>query len=176
MLDCLGAKQNGATLAVTLVLLLIVSVLGISAVQMSLVEEKMSGNLRDKHIAFEAAETALIRAEATLDEILEYSTPTYDGSSGIWIYGGPGGINWWIANSDSWWVANSESVVPNSLQSSAPQYIVEERAVSQRGEDLKVGNGEIPQARYYYQITARGYGGSSDTRVHLRTTYIKRYD
>lgn len=170
------SNQFGATLAVTLVLLLIVSVLGISAVQTSLVEEKMSGNLRDKHIAFEAAETGIIAAEDWLENTLDYPTPTTTGTEGVWVYGFSGSPEWWRNNSDSWWGNNAVSAAGNSLQSAAPQYFIEDRSASQAGEDLTYGGGDLLQVKFYYQITARGYGGNSDTRVHLRTTYIKRFD
>ncbi|WP_045826164.1 pilus assembly PilX family protein [Teredinibacter turnerae] len=169
-------NQQGATLAVTLVLLLIVSVLGISAVQSSLVEEKMSGNLRDKHIAFEAAESALTVAEAWLDERENYPTPTAAGTNRVWNFGSPGNSEWWHSNPVSWWTNNAINAPTNTLQQAAPRYIIEERAFTQRGENLTIGTGAVRQGKYYYQVTSRGNGGSANTQVHLRTTFVKRYD
>ncbi|WP_245792093.1 pilus assembly PilX family protein [Teredinibacter waterburyi] len=168
--------QSGATLAVALILLLVVTVLGISSVQTSLVEERMSGNLRDKHIAFEAAESALVSAEAALATLDDYPTPTTSGTNGFWTLGAPGANKWWNTNSLGWWTTNGQSASGNSLQHAAPVYILEERTFVQKGENLTIGTGEVTQGKYYYQVTARGQGGSADTRVHLRTTFIKRFD
>jgi len=172
---CLNS-QSGVTLAVTLLLLLMVTVLGVSAVRLSLVEEKMSGNMRDKHIAFEGAESALRVAEGWLDQRLDYPTPTSTGVNHVWNFNVLGSNNWWKVNSVSWWADKSVAAPMNTMQKSAPLYFIEERAFVQRGENLSIGSGEKKQGKYYYQVTSRGHGGTDSTRVHLRTTFIKRFD
>lgn len=168
--------QQGVTLAVTLIFLFVLLMVGISAVRISLVEEKMTGNLRDKHIAFEFAESALVAAELWLQSEENYPTATDDGSTNVWLLNKPGVGKWWFENTKSWWNSNAISVTANSLQHSGPQYIIEERAFLQDGEDLSIGQGSVKKGKYVYQVTGRGHGGGPDTRVHLRTTYIKRFD
>ncbi len=170
------SKQQGVTLSITLILLLVVTVLGVTAVRTSIVEEKMSANLRDRHIAFEAAESALTEAEDWLDIQMEYPTPTSSATNNVWTYGTPGSDDWWNTNSIAWWSSKATSVSGNSLQHIAPLYVVEERAFVQKGENLTIGHGDVKQGKYYYQVTARGHGGSANTRSHLRTTFIKRFD
>lgn len=58
--------QSGAALIVGLVMLLIMTVIGVAAMQTSLLEEKMAGNYRDYGLAFQAAEAALRDAEADI--------------------------------------------------------------------------------------------------------------
>lgn len=58
--------QTGAALIVGLVMLLVMTVLGVAAMQTSLLEEKMAGNYRDQNLAFQAAEAALRDAEADI--------------------------------------------------------------------------------------------------------------
>jgi len=169
-------QQQGVTLAVTLVFLFVLLVVGGSAVRISLVEEKMSGNQRDKHIAFEAAESALVSGEDWLDSLLEYRTPTDQGTDTIWALGTPGTDKWWRTNNATWWAGNTVGIDGNSLQHAPPRYIVEERAFVQKGENLIIGAGDTKQGKYYYQITSRGHGGGENTRVHLRSTFIKRFD
>jgi type IV pilus assembly protein PilX len=56
-------KQQGATLIVAILFLLVITVLGISAWQIGNGEEKMASLTRDRQIAYEAAEAALRDAE-----------------------------------------------------------------------------------------------------------------
>ena len=52
-------SQAGAVLIVSLVLLLVLTILGVSGVQNTTMEERMAGNYRDRFSAFQAAEAAL---------------------------------------------------------------------------------------------------------------------
>ena len=56
-------KSQGSVLLVTLVLLLIMTVAGVTAIRMTSLEEKMSGNYLNQQMAFRAAEAALLEAE-----------------------------------------------------------------------------------------------------------------
>lgn len=51
--------QSGVTLLVVLVLLIVISLLGVAVMRSSGMQESMSANLRDRALAFQAAETAL---------------------------------------------------------------------------------------------------------------------
>jgi type IV pilus assembly protein PilX len=59
-------QQNGAVLLISLIILLLITLLGTTAIQTSTLEEKMAGNLYDKNIAFQAAESALREAVTIL--------------------------------------------------------------------------------------------------------------
>ncbi|MCX7100437.1 MAG: PilX N-terminal domain-containing pilus assembly protein, partial [Methylobacter sp.] len=52
-------NQSGAVLIISLIMLLLLTLIGTTAMQTSTLEEKMAGNLRDRDIAFQAAESAL---------------------------------------------------------------------------------------------------------------------
>jgi len=56
-------RQHGAVLVVAMLLLLVMTVLGISGVGSSLLEERMSGNFQESYSAMQSAETALRVAE-----------------------------------------------------------------------------------------------------------------
>lgn len=58
-----SGNQFGAALIAMLVMLLLVLMLGIAAAQIAVQAEKLSRNERDRHIAFSAAEAALLDAE-----------------------------------------------------------------------------------------------------------------
>ena len=54
---------NGSVLLVSLVLLLVMTVAGLTGVKMATLDEKVSGNYQDQQMAFYAAEAALKEAE-----------------------------------------------------------------------------------------------------------------
>ena len=56
-------KQNGATLLFALVLLLLMTVLGLSSIRGVSLQERMASNLNERDLAFQAAEAALLAAE-----------------------------------------------------------------------------------------------------------------
>ena len=51
-------KQAGSALIVSLVILLLLTLIGVTAMSTTSLEERMAGNNRDENIAFQAAETA----------------------------------------------------------------------------------------------------------------------
>lgn len=65
----LQPAQQGVSLAVVMMVLLVVSVAGIAAARLALLGEASARNDRDKQIAFQAAEAALIDAENEIDGV-----------------------------------------------------------------------------------------------------------
>ena len=55
----LPRTQRGVSLVIVLILLIVMSVLGVAVLRSSAMQERMSANLRDRNLAFQAAETAL---------------------------------------------------------------------------------------------------------------------
>jgi type IV pilus assembly protein PilX len=58
--------QRGAIMVVSLLLLLVMTVLALTASQTTTLQERMAGNARDTDLAFQAAEAGLRDAEASL--------------------------------------------------------------------------------------------------------------
>ena len=68
--DC----QAGTALVMALVILMILTILGISSMNTSIMEQRMSGNIQDLNRAFEASESGLSRAINTAGAF-DLSTP-----------------------------------------------------------------------------------------------------
>jgi type IV pilus assembly protein PilX len=68
--------QKGAALIVSLILMLVLTVLGISAMNMSTLELQMAGNNQASQLAFQAAETGIDRAMA--GNVTTVSPTTYN--------------------------------------------------------------------------------------------------
>ena len=60
------AYQRGAALVISLIILALMTLIGVTAIQVSTQQEKMVANARDSNNAFQAAESALRRAEQLL--------------------------------------------------------------------------------------------------------------
>lgn len=56
-------QQRGVALVVVLILLLIMTLLGLASLRSTLLEERMTGNLFDRSLAFQAAEAGLRQGE-----------------------------------------------------------------------------------------------------------------
>ncbi len=56
-------RQTGAALIMSMMLLMVMTLVSVVAMQSTVLEEKMAGNTRDRHLAFEAAEAALRAGE-----------------------------------------------------------------------------------------------------------------
>ncbi|MDR7191488.1 pilus assembly PilX family protein [Luteimonas terrae] len=59
-----GRRQGGISLVVVMILLVITALLGIAILRSAMMQERMSANVRDRSLAFQAAEAALRYAQA----------------------------------------------------------------------------------------------------------------
>ncbi len=115
-------RQRGVSLIIVLLLLLIMTMLGIASFKSTIMQEKMSSNLLDRSIAFQAAEAALREAET-----LAATRPTFPASGACDSNGlcpaptGTATDRW----RDSTTVWHSATVSLGGLNASAPQYIIE---------------------------------------------------
>ncbi|MBE7526571.1 MAG: hypothetical protein HS120_02820 [Burkholderiales bacterium] len=78
-----ASAQRGAVLITGLIFLVILMLIGTTAMQGTLLEERMAGNLRDETLAFQAAEAALRSGEQFLELV---TIPVFNGSDGLFHY------------------------------------------------------------------------------------------
>ncbi len=170
-------KERGAVLVISLIFLLVMTLIGLTGMKTSVLEEKMTGNSRNQDLAFQAAETGLHGAERYLEALVTASD--FDGT-----------INGLVSEAtedpdyldSSIWI-NASSVEYSSglsIIGSNPRYII--KLVGQSGEDknarLNVGGyGEnLPGAKItIFRVTSRGTGGTDNARVTLQTNFGKRF-
>ena len=81
--------QRGAVLITSLILLLVMTLIGLSAMRSTTLEERMSGNARNSEIAFQASEAVLREGESWLLSRTTEPDATSDGSSGVWVLEAP---------------------------------------------------------------------------------------
>jgi type IV pilus assembly protein PilX len=157
-------RQRGAVLVVALVFLLLMTVLGVTSMSSTTLQERMAGNLRDNNLAFQAAEAALRSGE----ELLRQATlPVFNGSDGLLQPQEEGGqAHFWTTYG---WAANSRAADALDGVPSAPRFVVEEMPpLPAEGGSLRFG--ALPEVGFY-RVTAYGTGGTDDAVVILQTTY-----
>ncbi|MBN1238036.1 MAG: hypothetical protein JXB36_06015 [Gammaproteobacteria bacterium] len=159
-------RQRGAALMVSLVLLLIMTLLGVTSMRTTTLQERMAGNLRDNNLAFQAAEAALREGE----DVLEAATvPPFNDANGLLqMRSGAGQPSFW--NAFDWAADGRQATAPNpSIVAAAPRYVIEELPpLPAEGDSLRFG--ALPDVGFY-RITARGVGGTADAVSILQTTY-----
>lgn len=153
-------RQQGVVLIVSLMLLVVITLLGVSGMRNTTLDERMAGNMRDLQLAFYAAESALREAEQQIKVI---SLPPFNNTNG-----------YYETDSTLWqtidWSSNTAVIqVSNTIPKvhEQPAYYVEEMPATPADGSLEAGT---PQNAENYRVTARGIGGSSTAIVILQAT------
>ncbi len=163
-------NQTGAVLFTGLITLVVLSLVALSSMQGSTLEQRMAGNINDQILAFEAAEAALLDAEAliqsdtlVLADFQSNSNGTYENDSDtIWQ-----DVDWSTAEvrTSGFSPVDSSS---NSIIASSPKFVIQ--FLGQTTTDNTALNSGAPVIDIY-RITARGTGRSDDSIVLLESTY-----
>jgi type IV pilus assembly protein PilX len=175
-------RQKGAVLIFCLVFLAILTMLGVSGMESTILEERMSGNMRDYTLAFQAAESALKNAEAWLvtQDALPFTSD--DGSTTVWAVDSMDppvndGAYWWdhVNINAAWWAANGDALINVASVNAQPVYVIEEYRVVDTGQSIAIGGGEVTLPRILYRITAQAVGVNATTEVKLQSTFVRTY-
>lgn len=166
-------QQAGVALFISLVLLLILTIIGVSAVQTTSLEVRMTRNEHDNLLAFQAAESALRDAEVQLEAIP--TVAAFNDTNGLYQIPDLGLDDVW-ENAAVWTGGNSVQA-PNAIDGTSAQarYIIEylgavvrEENAHQQGDPYAEGGIDRIEM---FRITARGVGGTANSTVFLQTTY-----
>jgi Tfp pilus assembly protein PilX len=66
VMDSQNKRQNGSALIISLLILLVLTIIGVTALNSSVMEEKMASNFQTGHIAYQAAESSVNRTFVTI--------------------------------------------------------------------------------------------------------------
>jgi type IV pilus assembly protein PilX len=161
--------QRGTALVMALVFLLLMTMLAITAINTSTLEERMAGNTKDQNLAFQAAETALRAGELWVDSRTlptQLTAPSTAPFFGIYNPSTTGTEIWDTVDwNDTTNAVKSYSTTPLTDVSTPPKYII---------EVLSIGPATPPATNtYIVRITARGTGASNSTVSMVQSTYRK---
>lgn len=185
--------ERGTALVMSLIFLLILTILGVTAMTTSSLQEKMAGNLRDQFMAMESVETVMRAGEQWL---FDYRT-RFGATSGPPPTICPGSNNptnpqVWTSNCvaggidaqlDSWWTASAVAydslglgaAHPINEVAAQPRYIIEftQEVADSPAKDLSYTK---DKSMYYYTISGWSYGATQYARALLQDTFRKRFD
>ena len=152
--------EAGVALPVVLILMVILAVLAASGMDDSTLQERMAGNLRDRNIAFQAAESALREGEDWVQvnrAAANSNTPLTGAEATAWDGAAP-----------------APSGTRTGLYATGDVIGLSADPVFYAGRPrlLRINPGELPvKFREIYPVIARGQGATDTSIVVLRSTF-----
>ena len=188
-------RQDGVALFMSLVMLLILTLLGLSSVQMTSMQERMSRNARDSNLAFQGAESAIKTSEVYLETVTTLLPFQDNNSNGRYDATDDGdgpvilsSIDWTDSTTNPDCIINSPCAGHSGFESvdivigsvvKEQKYIIEfiKTVVSDEdrlnldniGQDTGSGRTQV------FRITSYGTGGTDTAHVMIQSTYGKRF-
>lgn len=173
-------KQRGVVLLFCLIFLTVLTLMAVTGMETTVVEERMAGNMQDFNQAFQAAEIAMEDGEDWLAAQIDLPVTSSNGATVVWNPDSPDpdadNTYWWWERDSTWWGNNAINSANVDGVASQPQYLIEEFFTTTEGQSLTIGTGELENSRVLHRVTARGVGGSDNAQVLLQSTYIRPYD
>jgi type IV pilus assembly protein PilX len=171
-------KERGTALIFALVMLLMLTILGITAITTSSLQEKMAGNMRDQYTALLAGDSILHDGEALVFNQINKPAPGCppSGAVPIWDSINEAGLPSCLTNvatkDDNWWATNGlTSALTNDHTSQEPRYVVE---LIQRVKGDLTSN--PPIYKYYFRTTGWASGYTNYAQSMLQSVFSKRSD
>lgn len=164
--------ESGAVLIVGLVMVLLISIVSLSAIRSSNLQEAMAGNMRDRNMAFQAAESALVVGEAIVNVL--NPAPVCSGRASCFLRHAQLPQNSVIYLSDVAFdgLARESGLVLAGVETE-PTFMIEELAKFKPadGSGQEQGGGGSLTELVPYRISAKGTGLGANSSVILLTTY-----
>ncbi len=181
------ARQSGMSLFPALMFLLVLAVIGVSALNSTLMQEKMVSNTKDANVAFQAGESGLRDAEADVVKNISAGTlfssacasglctppSTWPSPSSLDI---SKAIDWSNAALTRRYGAYTAAPILAGV-AAQPQYVIEKLSALPVGPGGSVGIGCGSPACVHsggaaYRLTVLATGARPETRVILQSTFL----
>jgi len=148
------SRQGGFVLITSVIFLIVMTLLAVTAIRRSTLGEKLSNNMREQNLAFQAAEVALRFCQNA------YETAGAVPIRRAGLEGMP--IEWTDVNN---WAAIATRLPPNTVKNVAqqPECLIEEWTIPPMGVN-PINLGAV------HLITARGVGATTNAVVWLQVT------
>ncbi|MGN7614140.1 pilus assembly PilX family protein, partial [Magnetococcales bacterium HHB-1] len=136
-------KESGSVLIISLLVLVLLLMLGMQGMATATMEEKMSGNSRQRNLAFQDAESALRAGEGWLDSLTSQPTTVSTCDEPPCDVFSLNSIDFNSNKTNStWWETHAHRY---NEEETSSRYIIEERETvtisASSGESLVVGQG-----------------------------------
>lgn len=173
------SKQQGAVLAIGLILLLLMTLLGTMSMSRVSTSERLAGTERDMNSAFQAAEAALLEGERWIDSLSTGIPETVENceaeACSLAVFSGDTGDG--IRGTSSWqdlnWDSLGRTLANNNEDAELdkiieqPKYVIEyigAVAAAAGGDDF-----------LYYRITSRAKGTTAASEIILQSVYRRTF-
>lgn len=172
-------REKGAALIIGLVLLMALTIIGVSVLSTTSLEQRMAGNMSDLNLAFNSAETAsrvfsqhvnkqigpleIICVDLKAACISEELEP-----------------DWWVNANKNWWNNNAidlgTTLFGTTLKESFSNLAEQPKIVIQHQfkKSIKTGVDYQPIGNHLITLTTRGIGMSKDTEVITQQVIFKQ--
>ncbi|MEE9598402.1 MAG: PilX N-terminal domain-containing pilus assembly protein [Acidiferrobacterales bacterium] len=166
-------RQQGVALVMSMAFLLILTLIGVTAMNTSSLEERMTGNMVDKNYSLQAAESALLAGELMVKGLA--GVPPLDPpnpNDGFHLPSTTLTPRWYEAG--MWTGSDHISYAGLSKVATQPKFIIEHMGQVSTGDAVTEGEGYSgggsPDLEVF-RITARGTGSSDNAMSMVQSTY-----
>ncbi len=173
-------KQQGVALVVSLIILVSLTMLGLTSIQRTTVDLAMAGNQRETALMFQSAEMGLVAAENYIDaqnSIADFDNPSqglYEVRAEDTTYFSPDYF------SDSSWTAASQIAATSLDAYEQPRFKIEylgDRSSNPLAEGLNLGGGyggqQTGEESSIFRSTSRGAGLTGNSFRYIQAYYGK---
>lgn len=165
-------QQQGMSLLVVLILLVVMSILGVAVMRSSSMQERMAANLRDRSLATQAAEAALAAAQNYLNTTTKWRTTVPDANTCT----NEGVCPTFTKKTAATWIAGPQVGGANGVPLTTTDYWIEYLGENQTAMEI---GGVIPSSETVtlgplFRITARSQSVGR-AAVTLQTDVIYRF-
>lgn len=172
----MNARERGAALVVCLIILVLVTLMGLTTMKTSVLQEKMAGGNADKSLALQAAEMALKDAELHVKLYLNRESGFIANCAGVSsLCEAPDdgtvladSVDWAGAGAALYGSATGAPAVSGVARQ--PRYFIE---ILSEMSAMPGNSAAAKKTGTPYRITAVGYGRQDSTRVVLQSMYYK---
>jgi type IV pilus assembly protein PilX len=163
--------QSGAVLVISLIMLLLLTLIGVTGMQTTSLEEKMAGNTRDRSVAFQAAESALRDAEN--DITTSSPLPHRDVVASTWAANCANGLCSTLATGTNGDKASISTMTTMATATSATygQFTGAPALPSLSAQPRYIIQKFSSASNIYYRVTVRAQGINANTVVWLQAVY-----
>lgn len=158
--------QSGIALITGLIFMVVLTLLALAAMRTTTLEERMSGNTRDRDMALQSAEAALRAGEQV---VTGATLPAFATGTALTPRIASGTLSTYWQSTHPW-ATQSVSTWQPAGTNAAPQYVIEEMGATAGGGGGGLGVGALSDSGVY-RVTARGVGRNANTVVILQAVY-----
>ncbi len=184
----LGQWQQGVALVMAMVFLMILTIIGVTVMSSTALQEKMAGNVQDKNLAFQAGESALRVGEQLLQATAPGALPAFTagGTTAGYYLPAPGGVQpvWETVDWTNCGGAGGVICLPSNTIAKVrtqPKYLIEQVDSVNSGtpsgtslvQPFTYGTSTPGGGQTMYRVTAFGTGGTDAATVMVQSMYRK---